>query len=173
MGDHLGHTVEELVWIGPAHVGDGGLHALGEDQFTLTGAKGVAVQVIQPDSTVKLVPVKIHETFTPLPCAGSPSHRTTLEQEGCAEKQILRNDTQIDVLEAQIFPILFNDHARRDLNAAQHAWLTYRKADCLSMSDLFEGGTEAGVVDAQCVAARNSQRVKDLRAFHRGLTRSG
>ena len=123
--------------------------------------------------TVKLVPVKIHETFTPLPCTGSPSHRTTLEQEGCAEKQILRTDTQIDLLEAQIFPILFNDRARRDLNAAQHAWLSYRKADCLSMSDLFEGGTEAGVVDAQCVAARNSQRVKDLRAFHRGLTRSG
>jgi hypothetical protein len=41
------------------------------------------------------------------------------------------------------------------------------------MSDRFEGGTEAGVVDAQCEADRNDQRVKDLRAFHRDLTRSG
>jgi uncharacterized protein YecT (DUF1311 family) len=113
--------------------------------------------------------VVIHETFAPLPCSGSPNHRTTLQQEGCAEKQILRTDTQIDLLEAQIFPLLFNDRARRDLNAAQRAWLSYRKADCLSMSDLFEGGTEAGLVDAKCEADRNGQRVKDLRAFHRDL----
>jgi uncharacterized protein YecT (DUF1311 family) len=124
-------------------------------------------------STVRLKPVVIHEPFTPLPCSGAPGHRTTLQMEGCAEKQILRTDVQIDLLEAQIFPILFNDRARRDLNAAQHAWLNYRKADCLSMSDLFEGGTQAGVVDAQCEAGRNGQRVKDLRAFHRDLTRSG
>jgi uncharacterized protein YecT (DUF1311 family) len=123
--------------------------------------------------TVKLEPVVIHETFTPLPCSGAPSHRTTLEQEGCAEKQILKTDTQIDVLASQIFPILFDDRARRDFNAAQRAWLSYRKADCFSMSDLFEGGTEAGVVDAQCVASRNNQRIKDLRAFHRNLLRTG
>jgi uncharacterized protein YecT (DUF1311 family) len=143
--------------------------AIAATGFAATQAGGVSPAA----STVRLKPVVIHETFTPLPCSGSPSHRTTLQQEGCAEKQILRTDTQIDVLEAQIFPILFNDRARRDLNAAQHAWLNYRKADCLSMSDLFEGGTEAGVVDAQCAAARNSQRVKDLRAFHRDLTRTG
>jgi uncharacterized protein YecT (DUF1311 family) len=124
-------------------------------------------------STVRLQPVVIHEKFAPLPCSGSPNHRTTLQQEGCAEKQILRTDTRIDLLEAQIFPILFDDRARRDLNVAQHAWLNYRKADCLSVSDLFEGGTEAGVVDAQCEAGRNGQRIKDLRALHRDLTRSG
>lgn len=124
-------------------------------------------------SAAKLEPVLIHETFTPLPCSGSPSHRTTLEQEGCAEKQILATDKQINQLAVQIFPILFDNRARRDFNAAQHAWLSYRKADCLSMSDVFEGGTEAGVVDAQCQASRNNQRVKDLRAFHRDLTRTG
>src|SRR5947207_12180924 len=107
-------------------------------------------------SAARLEPVVIHETFTPLPCSGSKGHRTTLEQEGCAEKQILKTDTQIDVLESQIFPILFDDRARRDLNAAQRAWLSYRKADCLSMSDLFEGGTEAGVLDAQCFVSRNN-----------------
>jgi len=124
-------------------------------------------------SAARLEPVAIHETFTPLPCSGAPGHRTTLEQEGCAEKQILKTDTQIDVLESQIFPILSDDRARRDLNAAQRAWLNYRKADCLSMSDLFEGGTEAGVVNAQCFVSRNNQRVKDLRAFHRNLLRTG
>jgi uncharacterized protein YecT (DUF1311 family) len=123
--------------------------------------------------TVKLAPVKIHETFTPLPCAGSPSHRTTLEQEGCAEKQILKTDSQVNVLGAEIFQLLGDDRARRDFNAAQRAWLNYRKADCFSMSDLFEGGTEAGVVDAQCVASRNDQRIKDLRGFKTSLLRTG
>jgi uncharacterized protein YecT (DUF1311 family) len=124
-------------------------------------------------SAAKLEPVVIHETFTLLPCSGAPGHRTTLEQEGCAEKQILKTDTQIDVLASQIFPILFDDRARRDFNAGQRAWLSYRKADCLSMSDLFEGGSEAGVVNAQCFVSRNNQRVKDLRAFHRNLLRTG
>ncbi|MGZ4233786.1 MAG: lysozyme inhibitor LprI family protein [Solirubrobacteraceae bacterium] len=124
-------------------------------------------------ATAKLAPVVIHETFTPLPCLGAPAHRTTLQMEGCAERQILRTDSQINLLAAQIFPILPSDRARRDFNAAQRAWLSYRKADCFSMSDVFEGGTEAGVIDAQCVANRNGQRIKDLRAFHRDLTPSG
>jgi uncharacterized protein YecT (DUF1311 family) len=116
-----------------------------------------------------LKPVVIHETFTPLPCSGAPGQRTTLQMEGCAEKQILKSDTQVNQLAAEIFSILRDDRARRDFNAAQLAWLNYRKADCFSVSDLFEGGTEAGVLDAQCVASRNTQRVKDLRAFHQAL----
>jgi uncharacterized protein YecT (DUF1311 family) len=115
----------------------------------------------------------IKETFTPLPCSGAPGQRTTLQMEGCAEKSILKSDAQINSLVAEIFPLLPDDRARRDLNAAQRAWLTYRKADCFSMSDLFEGGTEAGVLDAQCVASRNTQRVKDLRSFHRALSSTG
>jgi uncharacterized protein YecT (DUF1311 family) len=137
--------------------------------FAATQAGGAGLA----GSAAKLEPVVIHETFRPLPCSGAPDHRTTLEQEGCAEKQILKTDTQIDVLASQIFPILFDDRARRDFNAGQRAWLSYRKADCLSMSDLFEGGTEAGVVNAQCFVSRNNQRVKDLRAFHRNLLRTG
>jgi uncharacterized protein YecT (DUF1311 family) len=77
------------------------------------------------------------------------------------------------VLGAEIFQLLGDDRARRDFNTAQRAWLNYRKADCFSMSDVFEGGTEAGVVDAQCVASRNNQRIKDLRTFKTSLLRTG
>jgi uncharacterized protein YecT (DUF1311 family) len=124
-------------------------------------------------SAAELAPLKIHETFTPLPCSGAPGHRTTLEMEGCAEQQILKTDTQVNVLGAEIFQLLGDDRARRDFNTAQRAWLNYRKADCFSMSDVFEGGTEAGVVDAQCVASRNNQRIKDLRTFKTSLLRTG
>ena len=119
-----------------------------------------------PARAARLKPVIIQETFTPVRCSGDAGHRTTQQMEGCAEKQILKTDIQIDLLEAAIFPVLPDDRARRDFNAAQRAWLSYRKADCLSLSQLFEGGTATGVLDARCVVSRNTRRVKDLRSFH-------
>lgn len=124
-------------------------------------------------SAAKLAPVVIHETFTPLPCSGSPGHRTTLQQEGCSEQQILRSDAQINTLAKTIFALLPRDQARRRFNAAQRAWLGYRQADCLSMSDVFAGGSESPVVAAQCDARRNAQRIKDLRAFRGALSHTG
>jgi uncharacterized protein YecT (DUF1311 family) len=121
----------------------------------------------------KLSPFVIRETFTPLPCSGSPGHRTTLQMEGCAERKILQTDAQLNDLAKSIFPLLGNATARRRFNAAQRSWLGYRRADCLSMSDVFQGGSEAPVVAAQCDASRNVTRIKDLRAFHAALTHTG
>lgn len=107
----------------------------------------------------------IHESFTPLPCSGTPEHRTTLQMEGCAEQQILSSDKQIDALNKAIFGKLSATDARRRFIAGHNAWLAYRHAYCLSASDVFDGGTEAGVVDATCTATVNSQHVKNLNAF--------
>ncbi len=71
-----------------------------------------------------------------------------------------------DSLNRSIFGRLFDAAARRRLIAAHSAWLAYRNAYCcLSESDVFEGGTEAGVVFADCEAGVNSQHVKDLQRF--------
>jgi uncharacterized protein YecT (DUF1311 family) len=113
----------------------------------------------------KLSPPVIHESFTPLPCTGAPADRTTLQMEGCAEQQILASDKQIDSLNRSLFGRLFDNAARRRFIAGHNAWLAYRHAYCLSESDVFEGGTEAGVVFADCVAGVNSQHVKDLKRF--------
>jgi uncharacterized protein YecT (DUF1311 family) len=121
----------------------------------------------------KLSPVLVHETFTPLPCSGKPGHRTTLQQEGCAEQQILKSDAQINALANTIFPLLANDAARRRFNAAQRAWIGYRRADCLSMADVFAGGSQSPVVAALCAANRNVRRVQDLRAFRSALSHGG
>jgi uncharacterized protein YecT (DUF1311 family) len=111
----------------------------------------------------KLASPVIHESFTPLPCSGSPAKRSTLQQEGCAEHQILRSDKQINALNRQIFGALHSDSARRDFVAGHQAWLIYRKRYCLSASDVFQGGTEAGVVDAECTATVNTQHISNLR----------
>ena len=113
----------------------------------------------------KLSPPTIHESFTLLACRGNPGSRTTLELEGCAEHQILRTDKSIDSLESTIFHRLGTNSARGDLIAAARAWLRYRHSDCLSNSDVYQGGTLAGVVFARCVVARNEQRIKNLTTF--------
>jgi uncharacterized protein YecT (DUF1311 family) len=118
-----------------------------------------------PAHTAKLSPPVIHESFTPLPCSGTPGRRTTLQMEGCAEQQILASDKRIDALNQEIFGKLFDAAARRRFIAGHNAWFAYRRAYCVSASDVFEGGTEAAVVDADCTASVNSQHVTDLKAF--------
>lgn len=115
--------------------------------------------------SAKLSPPVIHESFSPLPCTGAPSNRTTIQQEGCAEQQILRSDKTIDALNQSIFGKLFDNRARRDLISGHKAWLTYRHAFCQSESDVFEGGTEAGVLFAICEVQVNSEHVKNLKTF--------
>jgi uncharacterized protein YecT (DUF1311 family) len=115
----------------------------------------------------------IREPFTPLSCTGKPNDRDTLQQEGCAEQQILRTDTRINTLASSVFGRLHDRAAKVRFIAAQHAWLSYRRADCLSLSDVFEGGSQAPVLDAQCEADRNAQRIKDLRTFLTDLSETG
>ena len=93
--------------------------------------------------------------------------------EGCAEQQILRSDKQIDALNKKIFGALPSESARRDLLAGHRAWLAYRKAYCLSVSDVFEGGTAAGVVAADCTASVNAQHVSNLKTFLKDLASNG
>ncbi len=118
----------------------------------------------------RLSPPVVRESFTPMPCSGSPGKRSTLQEEGCAEQQILHSDKQIDSLNQKIFNDLHTTSARRDLIASHRAWLTYRKAYCLSVSDVFQGGTAAGVVAADCVATVNGQHVSNLKTFLKDLT---
>ncbi len=114
-----------------------------------------------------LSPPVIHESFTPLPCPPHP--QSTLDLEGCAEQRILRTDRRIDLVSRSIFARLFDDAARRRFITAQAAWLAFRKADCTSMSDQYEGGTLAGLVAATCTADRSAQRLGDLRSFETRL----
>jgi uncharacterized protein YecT (DUF1311 family) len=140
---------------------------------TATCATVVLVAVVPAGAlsagTVKLSPPVIHESFTVLPCAGVPKDRSTLEEEGCAEQQILRTDSRIDTLNNTIFANLADDSARRQFIVGHQAWLAYRHAYCLSISDIFEGGTEAGLVDADCVAGINGEHIRDLKEFVRNV----
>ena len=61
--------------------------------FLVLAACGSSARSVQVTASVPKLP-KIHEAFTPLPC-----HKgTTIGQEGCAERQILRSDAEIRAL---------------------------------------------------------------------------
>jgi uncharacterized protein YecT (DUF1311 family) len=110
-----------------------------------------------------LKPPVIHEPFTLLPCPSRP--QSTLDREGCAEHRIVHIDKQIDATARTIFARLADAGAKQDFISAQAAWVAYRQADCLSVSDRFEGGTEAGALAASCTGDRSAQRLKDVKAF--------
>jgi uncharacterized protein YecT (DUF1311 family) len=136
-------------------------------------AAGVMVTVAYAVGAATLSPPVIHEPFTQLPCSGQPGSRNTLQQEGCAEQQILKTNAQIDALSKSVFSVLADNAAKRRFVKGAGAWLLYRRADCLSVSDVFEGGTQSPVLYAQCEAARNAQRIRDLRTFRNELRPSG
>jgi uncharacterized protein YecT (DUF1311 family) len=126
---------------------------------------GAATASASRSHATRLSPPTIHETFTVLPCRGTPNQRTTLELEGCAEHQILKSDKQIDTLDKTIFTKLAANAAKMRFIAAHNAWLGYRHAYCLSQSDAAQGGTDAALIDATCTAALNVQHITSLHGF--------
>jgi uncharacterized protein YecT (DUF1311 family) len=138
-------------------------------RLALAALPALAAAVLAPAALAGKAPQPpvVKEAFTQLPCPKDP--QSTLELEGCAEKAILVADAQINALAKTIFGRLADDAAKKDFVAAQKAWVAFRKADCAAVSDKYEGGTLAGVLDAQCQADRSKQRVKDLKAFDKLL----
>lgn len=110
----------------------------------------------------------ISEQFTLLPCPAEP--KSTLDFEGCAEHRIVRSDRAINETVRAIYDQLSSSRDAADrFVRGEHAWLTYRRAVCESRADLYEGGSAAAIVFADCVAERNADHLNDVRAFERHL----
>ena len=126
--------------------------------------------VVVPSAAAKLQPPVIRESFTVLPCPANP--HTTLELEGCAEHRILRSDGAINTRVRTIFLLVERTRtagAVARFVRGERAWLAYRRATCESRADVFEGGTAAGLVAANCVAGANAAHLRELRIFERNL----
>lgn len=137
-----------------------GLSLLTAASLAVAGSVSASAGTVAP-----LVPPIIHEDFTPLPC----NQTTTLGLEGCAEHQLLRADQRIDREVRLLFGLLHDNAARGRLSTAQRTWLAYRRADCLSQSDIYEGGTQAAVEFGACAVSADLARSADLHGFYRGL----
>jgi uncharacterized protein YecT (DUF1311 family) len=117
----------------------------------VSGASGVAT----------LTPPVITEPFTPLPC----HHGTTLGLEGCAEGQLLSTDRRINEQVKLLFDVIPTARQKRDFVAVEKEWLTYRKADCSTVSAIFQGGTIEPVEYALCEVRDDEARSADLHSY--------
>lgn len=134
---------------------------------TLIVLASVAALAIPAAAAAAPPPPVIKESFTLLPCPKNP--QTTLALEGCAEHRIVKSDAVINAKVKKIYGLLQTDTAKTHFVAGERAWLAYRKANCQSRADVYEGGTLAVVVFANCVADLNDAHVKDLTAFEKAL----
>src|SRR5262245_41933716 len=125
----------------------------------------LALALVVAATTPPALP-RIHEPFTPLPC---PKHQvSTLDMEGCAERDILRTDAAVVKRERAAFALLSLD-GKRAFVQAERAWLAYRKATCEAEASRYIGGTIHGVVVASCIARENGTHLAALSALVRTL----
>jgi uncharacterized protein YecT (DUF1311 family) len=117
-------------------------------------ACGSSARSVQVTASVPKLPT-IHEAFTPLPC----HEGTTIGQEGCAERQILRSDAEIRAKERRAFAHL-SGSARRTFAREESAWLLYRGTLC--KAEAFGGGSERPVAFGKCVADQNRAHLLSL-----------
>jgi len=115
-------------------------------------------------------PPLISESLTPLPCPPKP--KTTLQLKACAGQRILRSDGEINKRVRNLWGILKTAGPRARFAAAERAWLAYRKASCKSRSDVFKGGTLAGLEYSNCVAEVNRLHVRELTRFQADLLKN-
>jgi uncharacterized protein YecT (DUF1311 family) len=131
--------------------------------LTLAGAGFAAAS-----SAAALSPPVITEPFTPLPC----HHGTTLGLEGCAEGQLLSADRRINEQVKLLFNVIATTQQKRSFVTVEKEWLTYRKADCSTVSAVFQGGTIAPVEYALCEVRDDEARSADLHSYF-GLLEEG
>lgn len=121
----------------------------------------VAVGISHASSAAALTPPVISEPFTPLPCQRS----TTLGLEGCAEGQLLSADRRINEQVKLLFRLIPTSSQKASFVAVEGQWLAYRKADCSTVSAIFQGGTIAPVEYALCEVRDDEARSTDLHSY--------
>jgi uncharacterized protein YecT (DUF1311 family) len=101
----------------------------------------------------------VHEPFTVLPCPRTPV--STVDQEGCSERALLRSDAKVNALAARIWKVL-PASGRVAFASGERSWLAYRAASCRAESSKYAGGTLRPVAYLGCEVARNTTHLKDL-----------
>jgi uncharacterized protein YecT (DUF1311 family) len=98
------------------------------------------------------------------------NHSSNLGVIGCALRQLYGADARVDAEIKLLYGLVYDNVSRRDLVSAQRAWLSYRKADCISQADMYQGGSQQPIAYWQCLAVDDQSRSTDLRGFFDALT---
>jgi uncharacterized protein YecT (DUF1311 family) len=102
-----------------------------------------------------------------LPCPKNPV--STVDQEGCAERALLRSDAKVDAVAARIWTAL-PAAGRSSFARGERAWLAYRAASCEAETAKYAGGTLQPVAYLGCELSRNAAHLTDLAGTLRVVT---
>jgi uncharacterized protein YecT (DUF1311 family) len=119
-----------------------------------------ALVVVAAASAATVGPPVIREPWTQLPCPTHPS--STIEIEGCLERDVTRSDRRIDTMAATVFHLIKRPTDRAAFVSAEHSWLQYRRRSCSAAASLYHGGSAEPIAYLNCQKSRNVRHVADL-----------
>jgi uncharacterized protein YecT (DUF1311 family) len=130
-------------------------------KFALALALAVAVASASVSFAVAAVgPPVIREPWTPLRCPTHPS--STVEIEGCLERDVTRSDRRIDTKAATVFRLIKHQSDRVAFVSGEHSWLQYRRQSCSAAASVYRGGSAEPIAYLNCEKSRNARHLVEL-----------
>jgi uncharacterized protein YecT (DUF1311 family) len=125
-----------------------------------TSQRGVRTAVFV--GTVMLVAPTMHSQEVPAKCRDGG--QTQLEMNACAGQKADSAKRRLAALLAELDGVL-QPHVRQSLANVQARWSELRDLDCDWERSMFQGGSVAPMVYANCIAAQTEQRIGRLKPF--------
>lgn len=116
--------------------------------------------VVAAASAATVGPPVIREPWTQLACPTHPS--STVEIEGCLERDVTRSDRRIDTKAATVFQLIKRQGDRAGFVSAEHSWLQYRRRSCSAAASVYHGGSAEPIASLNCQKSRNVRHLADL-----------
>jgi uncharacterized protein YecT (DUF1311 family) len=116
--------------------------------------------VVAASAEAGLGPPVILEPWTPLPCPAHPS--STVEIEGCLERDVARSDRRIDTRAATVFRLIKHPTDRAAFVSGEHSWLQYRRRSCSAAASVYRSGSAEPIAYLNCEKTRNARHLADL-----------
>jgi len=126
-----------------------------------------AVCVLAASAGAAVGPPVIREPWTPLPCPAHPT--STVEIEGCLERDVMRSDRSIDNKAATVFRLIKREADRAAFVSGERSWLQYRRRSCAATASVYRGGSAEPIAYLACEKGRNARHLADLADAERTL----
>jgi uncharacterized protein YecT (DUF1311 family) len=98
------------------------------------------------------------------PCLQKPENQSTQAMVACTDSETKIWDALLNAEYDRLLGVL-QGKAADDVRQAQRVWITLRDADCAVPYQLFEGGTMAQPIGANCVLAHTANRMMQVRSW--------
>lgn len=98
------------------------------------------------------------------PCLETPDAQSTVGMVDCINRETKIWDNLLNDEYGRLMKML-SAKAAEDVRKAQRIWITSRDADCAVPYEIFEGGTMAQPIAANCVLAHTANRMMQVRSW--------